>query len=53
MMLSSDVNGDKTNEVFKYLKKQKTGILGLARIRGSFEVCPDIDLLYRQQPPEL
>ncbi len=32
-MKKSEVNGDNTNEVFKWLKSQKHGILGLARIK--------------------
>jgi glutathione peroxidase len=32
-MKKSDVNGDKTNEVFKWLKDQKSGLLGLARVK--------------------
>jgi len=37
LMKKSDVNGDKTNEVFKWLKNEKAGILGLARIKWNFE----------------
>ena len=33
LMKKSDVNGDNTNEVYKYLKDQKSGILGLTRIK--------------------
>ena len=33
LMKKSDVNGDSTNEVFKYLKSQKAGLLGLTRIK--------------------
>ncbi|KAF7966132.1 hypothetical protein HWV62_24990 [Athelia sp. TMB] len=33
----SEVNGDNTNEVFKYLKSQKAGLLGLSRIKWNFE----------------
>lgn len=32
MMAKSDVNGSNTNEVFQFLKKQKTGILGTEMI---------------------
>ena len=32
-MKKSDVNGDTTNEVYKWLKSQKSGILGLTRIK--------------------
>ncbi|KAJ7285130.1 glutathione peroxidase [Mycena rebaudengoi] len=37
LMKKSDVNGDKTNEVFKWLKAQKSGLLGLARVKWNFE----------------
>lgn len=37
LMKKSDVNGDNTNEVFKYLKSQKAGLLGLTRIKWNFE----------------
>ncbi|KAJ7261828.1 glutathione peroxidase [Mycena haematopus] len=37
LMKKSDVNGDKTNEVFKWLKSEKAGILGLQRIKWNFE----------------
>jgi peroxiredoxin len=33
-MKKSDVNGDDANEVYKYLKSQKSGILGLTRIKA-------------------
>lgn len=33
LLKKSDVNGDNTNEVFKYLKSQKAGLLGLTRIK--------------------
>ena len=33
LMKKSEVNGDNTNEVFKYLKNEKAGILGLTRIK--------------------
>ncbi|EPT01420.1 hypothetical protein FOMPIDRAFT_1023307 [Fomitopsis schrenkii] len=33
----TDVNGDNTNEVFKWLKSQKAGLLGLTRIKWNFE----------------
>lgn len=32
-MKKSDVNGDNANEVYKYLKEQKSGLLGLTRIK--------------------
>ncbi|KAI0734346.1 glutathione peroxidase [Irpex lacteus] len=37
LMKKSDVNGDHTNEVYKYLKDQKSGLLGLTRIKWNFE----------------
>jgi len=37
LMKKSDVNGDNTNDVFKYLKSQKAGLLGLTRIKWNFE----------------
>jgi len=37
LMKKSDVNGDNTNEVFKWLKAKKSGILGLTRIKWNFE----------------
>jgi hypothetical protein len=33
LMAKSEVNGDSTNEVYKWLKSQKAGILGLTRIK--------------------
>lgn len=35
LMKKSDVNGDNTNEVFKWLKNEKSGLLGLTRIKVS------------------
>lgn len=32
-MKKSDVNGDDTNPVYKFLKDQKAGFLGLTRIK--------------------
>ncbi|CAG89116.2 DEHA2F09526p [Debaryomyces hansenii CBS767] len=32
-----DVNGDKTDPVYKYLKGEKSGLLGLNRIKWNFE----------------
>lgn len=32
-----DVNGDKADPVYKYLKEQKSGLLGLTRIKWNFE----------------
>ncbi|KAL4252290.1 Glutathione peroxidase [Abortiporus biennis] len=37
LMKKSDVNGDHTNEVFKWLKEEKAGLLGLTRIKWNFE----------------
>ncbi|KAL5504246.1 GPX2 [Sanghuangporus vaninii] len=37
LMKKSDVNGDSTNEVYKWLKNEKSGILGLTRIKWNFE----------------
>jgi len=32
-MKKSDVNGDNTNEVYQWLKNEKSGVLGLTRIK--------------------
>ncbi|KAJ2455625.1 Glutathione peroxidase 2 [Coemansia sp. RSA 2336] len=37
IMEKSDVNGDKENEVYKYIKVAKPGIMGLKRIKWNFE----------------
>ncbi|KAJ2317342.1 Glutathione peroxidase 2 [Coemansia sp. RSA 2611] len=37
IMEKSDVNGDKENEVYKYIKAAKPGIMGLKRIKWNFE----------------
>ncbi|KAI8980193.1 glutathione peroxidase [Trametes punicea] len=37
LMAKSDVNGDDANEVYKWLKDQKAGVLGLSRIKWNFE----------------
>jgi glutathione peroxidase len=37
IMKKSDVNGDNTNEVYKWLKAEKAGVLGLSRIKWNFE----------------
>lgn len=37
LMNKSDVNGDTTNEVYKWLKNEKAGLLGLTRIKWNFE----------------
>lgn len=36
-MKKSDVNGDSTNEVYKWLKNEKAGLLGLTRIKAGSE----------------
>lgn len=33
LMAKSNVNGEDTNEAYKYLKSQKAGLLGLTRIK--------------------
>ena len=35
-MKKSDVNGDETNEVYKWLKTEKAGLFGLTRIKVGF-----------------
>ncbi|KAG9315002.1 glutathione peroxidase [Chiua virens] len=37
LMKKSDVNGENTNPVYKWLKNEKSGILGLTRIKWNFE----------------
>ncbi|KAG8800902.1 peroxiredoxin hyr1 [Serendipita sp. 399] len=37
LVKKSDVNGNDTNEVYKWLKKEKSGLLGLSRIKWNFE----------------
>ncbi|ORX66841.1 glutathione peroxidase [Linderina pennispora] len=37
VMEKSDVNGDKENDVYKYIKQEKPGIMGLKRIKWNFE----------------
>ncbi|PCH42206.1 glutathione peroxidase [Wolfiporia cocos MD-104 SS10] len=37
LMKKSDVNGDNTNAVFKWLKNEKAGLLGMTRIKWNFE----------------
>lgn len=32
-MKKSEVNGDKVNEVYRWLKEEKPGLLGLTRIK--------------------
>ena len=40
LMKKSEVNGDNTNEVFKYLKSQKAGLLGLTPIKACLRPYP-------------
>ena len=44
LMKKSDVNGDSSNEVYKWLKSQKSGILGLTRIKVSRSLVTDYTL---------
>jgi hypothetical protein len=46
LMKKSDVNGDNTNDVYKYLKSQKSGLLGLTRIKVGqlFRPSPSLTL---------
>jgi len=37
LMAKSDVNGGNANEVYQYLKSQKSGLLGFTRIKWNFE----------------
>ncbi|KAH8117880.1 glutathione peroxidase [Phellopilus nigrolimitatus] len=37
LMKKTDVNGDNTNPVYKWLKNEKAGLLGLTRIKWNFE----------------
>ncbi|KAF9533855.1 thioredoxin-like protein [Crepidotus variabilis] len=37
LMKKSEVNGDNSNEVYQWLKSQKSGLLGLTRIKWNFE----------------
>jgi len=37
LMKKSDVNGSETNEVYKWLKNEKAGLLGMTRIKWNFE----------------
>jgi len=41
-MKKSDVNGDNTNEVYKWLKNEKSGLLGLSRIKARFKKITSI-----------
>jgi hypothetical protein len=44
-MKKSDVNGDNTNEVFKWLKTEKSGVLGFSVIKVRFHSLQYITLL--------
>ena len=50
-MKKSDVNGDETNEVFKWLKTEKSGLLGLSRIKVRFQTFainkPRTDVIFQ------
>ena len=37
IMKKTDVNGANTNPVFEWLKSQKSGLLGLSRVKWNFE----------------
>ncbi|KAG2133261.1 glutathione peroxidase [Suillus bovinus] len=37
LMKKSDVNGDNTNLVYRWLKNEKPGLMGLSRIKWNFE----------------
>ncbi|EGG02328.1 uncharacterized protein MELLADRAFT_53410 [Melampsora larici-populina 98AG31] len=37
IMKKCDVNGDTASEVYKFLKEEKSGLLGLTRIKWNFE----------------
>ncbi|KAJ2772050.1 Glutathione peroxidase 2, partial [Coemansia linderi] len=37
IMTKSEVNGKNENEVFKYLKTERPGLMGLKRIKWNFE----------------
>ncbi|KAG2356170.1 glutathione peroxidase [Suillus spraguei] len=37
LMKKSDVNGDNTNSVYRWLKNEKAGLMGLSRIKWNFE----------------
>ncbi|KAH9850388.1 glutathione peroxidase [Lenzites betulinus] len=37
LMAKSDVNGDATNEVYRWLKERQAGLLGLTRVKWNFE----------------
>ncbi|KAG2072781.1 glutathione peroxidase, partial [Suillus decipiens] len=37
LMKKSDVNGDNTNSVYRWLKNEKAGLMGFSRIKWNFE----------------
>ncbi|KAJ7142207.1 glutathione peroxidase [Mycena epipterygia] len=37
LMKKSEVNGDNTNEVYKWLKSEKAGLWGMTRVKWNFE----------------
>src|SRR6266550_7632924 len=46
LMKKSEVNGSNTNEVYKWLKNEKSGLLGLSRIKASlFSLCIHLSYL--------
>jgi glutathione peroxidase len=45
LMKKSNVNGDDTNQVYKWLKSQKGGLLGLTRIKVCFMPIKMVDVL--------
>lgn len=42
LMKKSDVNGDNTNEVYRWLKEEKSGLMGLTRIKVHTCFCPSL-----------
>jgi peroxiredoxin len=51
-MKKSDVNGDNTNEVYKWLKSQKSGLLGLTRIKVRIPTYLIITFAWTQPHPQ-
>jgi glutathione peroxidase-family protein len=45
LMKKSNVNGDETNEVYKWLKSKKGGMLGLTRIKVCSSPVKMVDVL--------
>ena len=45
LMKKSEVNGSNTNEVFKWLKNEKSGLLGLTRIKARLFFAVNTSLL--------